>query len=103
MAWFRRGKPAEAPRGSLRPRGPLELVGDVDPGLAAVRWVYDAMRIDPEWSVWEERGFTWWGREQAQRVWSEPAFDDDGITVYRLHARSDVVRDVGVAAGARAR
>ena len=56
MPWFRKGRKADSPMGNARPRGPAELVGDLDPGAAAVRWVYDAMRIDPEWSVWEDRG-----------------------------------------------
>jgi hypothetical protein len=96
VPWFRKGKKAESPAGDARPRGPLELVGDLDAGAAAVRWVFDAMRIDPEWSVWEERGFTWWGHGQAQRVWAEPGLDDDGFVVYRLHARADVVRSLDV-------
>jgi hypothetical protein len=54
------------------------------------------LAIDSEWSVWEERGFTWWGHRQAQRVWSEPGHDDDGFVVYRLHAQADVVRDLDI-------
>lgn len=72
MAWFRRGRKTKSPMGNARPRGPAELVGDLDPGAAAVHWVYDAMRIDAEWSTWEDRGFTWWGLQQAPRVWSAP-------------------------------
>jgi hypothetical protein len=48
------------------------------------------MRIDAEWSVWEPRGFTWWGWHSAQRVWSEPAVEDRGFTLYRLHARAEL-------------
>jgi hypothetical protein len=82
--------------GNVRPRGPAELVGDLDPGAAAVRWVYDAMRIDPEWSVWDDRGFTWWGYRQAQRVSSDAGLDDDGFVIYRLHAQADVLRELYV-------
>lgn len=64
-----------------------------DPGLEAVQWVYEKMHIDTEWSVWEERGFTWWGRHQAQRVWSEPVVDDDGIRICRVHAQTDLVEE----------
>jgi hypothetical protein len=32
-----------------------------DLGLRLVNEIYDSMRIDAEWSVWEPRGFTWWG------------------------------------------
>ena len=70
-----------------------EPTTEPDPGLEAVRWVYEKMHIDTEWSVWEERGFTWWGRHQAQRVWSEPVVDDDGIRICRVHARTDLVEE----------
>ena len=82
------------PAGSLRPHGPAELVRGVDRGLAAVRYVYDALRIDPWWSVGEDRGFTWWAGSLAQRVWSEPGLDDRGVLVYRLHAQTDLARGV---------
>lgn len=67
-----------------------------DPGLASVLNLYETMQLDPEWSVREDRGFTWWGLNLAQRVWSEQGFDDEGIVIYRVHAQTDVVRDVEV-------
>jgi hypothetical protein len=39
-----------------------------DVGIETIRKVYDCLRIDKEWSVIFERGFTWWGHRQAQRV-----------------------------------
>jgi hypothetical protein len=80
--------------GHDRPGGPAELKGGLDPGLAVVRYVYDAMRVDRPWSVLDDRGFTWWGRRLATRVWSEPGMDDDGIEVFRLVSRTAVLRDV---------
>ncbi len=69
-----------------------------DPGLEILQFVYDSAKIDSEWSVWEDRSFTWWGGGLAQKVWAEEAHDDDGIVIYRLHARTDCVRsfDEGV-------
>jgi hypothetical protein len=32
-----------------------------DVGIDTIRKVYDYLRIDKEWSVISERGFTWWG------------------------------------------
>ena len=61
-----------------------------DLGLAEINKLYDNMRIDAKWSVWEPRGFTWWGWHSAQRVWSEPALNDDGFILYRLHARAEL-------------
>jgi hypothetical protein len=62
-----------------------------DVGLDVVRFVYRLMQIDPEWSVWSDRGFTWWGHSLAQRVWAEPCVEDHGFTVARVHARTDLL------------
>ncbi len=64
----------------------------VDHGIDTVRYVYEIMMIDPEWSVWDGRGFTWWGEGLAQQVWAEPSFTDRGISLWRLNARTDIVR-----------
>ncbi len=62
-----------------------------DPGLELVRRFHRNMQIDPEWCVWEERGFTWWGQNLAQRVWADPPEKDgQGETFHRLHAQTDV-------------
>jgi hypothetical protein len=68
----------------------MERPSSSDLGLRLINEIYDLMRIDAEWSVWEPRGFTWWGWHSAQRVWSEPAVEDRGFTLYRLHARAEL-------------
>src|SRR6516225_1602679 len=65
-----------------------------DVGLEVVRGVYRLMNIDPQWSDWFDRGFVWWGHRLAQYVWAEPCFEDEGITVARLHARTDLTAGV---------
>ena len=80
--------------GNDRPRGGAEIKAELDPGLAVVRYLYDNSRIDGEWSVADDRGFTWWADSLAQRVWSKPAFDDEGIDIYRLFVETDLVRGV---------
>lgn len=65
-----------------------------DLGLAAVEVVRERLGVDDEWCVDHERGFTWWAHDLAQSVWSEEAFDDDGIVIWRLHARIDLVRQM---------
>jgi len=65
-----------------------------DPGLDAVEHVYAQMQIDDEWSVFEPRGFTWWGHHLAQRVWAERPRDSFGMDVVRVHAETRLVRDV---------
>ncbi|MCP9485032.1 MAG: hypothetical protein MSC30_04180 [Gaiellaceae bacterium MAG52_C11] len=63
----------------------------MDLGLRTVEAVYAQLHVDDEWCVDHERGFTWWGHDLAQSIWAETAFDDDGITVWRVHARTDLV------------
>ncbi len=64
-----------------------------DLGVWLVDEVGYAFTLDEEWSVQTERGFDWWGRDLAQHVWSDPALDDDGFEIFRLHARTDLLRD----------
>lgn len=63
----------------------------MDVGLRIVQDLYQTMQVDAEWSVRTERGFTWWAKDHAQRVWADPPEESDGIRVSRLHARTDLV------------
>jgi hypothetical protein len=63
-----------------------------DLGLRVVDKIGRALSLDEEWSIRDERGFTWWGQDHAQRVWSESAIVDQGLEVYRLHARTALLR-----------
>jgi hypothetical protein len=51
------------------------------------------MKIDREWSVNGRRQFAWWGHRLAQRIWADPPFDDEGIVITRLHARTDLINN----------
>jgi hypothetical protein len=68
----------------------MERPSSNDLGLKMINEIYDLMRIDAEWTVWEPRGFTWWSWRSAQRVWSEPAVEDRGFTLYRLYASAEL-------------
>jgi hypothetical protein len=65
-----------------------------DPGLAVVRFIYEQLRVDSEWSVREGRGFTWWGWRVAQRVRAEKPRGAAGAPVSRVHAETDFLRSV---------
>lgn len=69
-----------------------------DLGLAAIEAIREALSVDDEWALDDDRGFTWWAGDLAQFVWSDAPLNDDGIVIWRLHARTDLVRDVGDAA-----
>lgn len=60
-----------------------------DPGVQAVRDIYEALQIDAEWSTWHDRGFTWWPHRHAQRVWAEPAVEQFGEIAYRVNVETD--------------
>jgi hypothetical protein len=81
-------KPSESTPSASGTSVQLELA---DPGLAVVDYIYSRHKIDPEWSIRQERGFTWWGKDFAQRIWAEPVFDDDGFFISRVHACTDIV------------
>ncbi|MFM8459500.1 MAG: hypothetical protein ACKOB0_11255, partial [Chthoniobacterales bacterium] len=62
-----------------------------DRGLETVRDLHAKLQIEPEWCLWDDRGFTWWGKDLAQRIWADPAAKDaNGETYHRLHACTDV-------------
>ena len=65
-----------------------------DPGVAVVEHLYKQMQVDPEWSVRQDRGFTWWGHQLAQRVWASPSQQRFGDLVWQVHIETDLVRDV---------
>jgi len=65
----------------------------IDPGIELVEHVFKVLQIDERWCTRQERGFTWWEYNLAQRVWSDPVIDDDGIKVCKVHARTDVPRN----------
>ena len=63
-----------------------------DLGTRVVDHVFKRMMIDEEWAVREPRGFTWWGGKLAQRIWTDPPIQDDGFTIWRVHAQTDLLR-----------
>jgi len=65
----------------------------VDLGLSAVKYIYEKLAIDEEWSQWYERGFVWWGYQLAQNVWAEPCIEVEGYVFCRIHVRTDLLDD----------
>jgi hypothetical protein len=64
-----------------------------DLGLQVVDGIAAGMMLDRKWSLETERGFMWWGGPLAQQVWSDSGVDDDGVELFRISARTDVLRD----------
>lgn len=60
-------------------------------GNQLVRNIHRNLQIEPEWCIWDDQGFTWWGKDLAQRVWADPPQKDAlGETFQRVHAETDV-------------
>jgi hypothetical protein len=65
----------------------------VDLGLEAVEQVHRDMQIDDQWSLREDRGFTWWGAWVRQRIWAGEAVRSDGETLWHVRARTPAYAD----------
>jgi hypothetical protein len=63
-----------------------------DVGVRVVDYLFEQMMVDAEWSVRQERAFTWWGADLAQRIWAERCFEDQGFWISRVHIRTDLLR-----------
>lgn len=68
----------------------------LDPGLQALRSIYEEMHIDAEWSVVEERRFRWWLKGHAQEVTASDAIESHDMRVYTLTASTPVLTDVAL-------
>lgn len=64
---------------------------DSDPGLRVVRSVFDALQIDEEWSTWDDRGFTWWPHQRAQRVWADAPVTELDEEAALVHAEVEII------------
>jgi hypothetical protein len=50
-----------------------------DIGLESLKQLRDALGLEPEWTLEEPRGFSWWGCERRLRVWAEePVLNREG-------------------------
>lgn len=67
-----------------------------DLGLRAIREIYQRAMIDEQWSLWEERGFSWWGHRLRQRIWAEPGVESDGFEIFRICAQTDCLCEVEI-------
>lgn len=68
----------------------------LEPGLLALRTIFDEMHIDAEWSVAEERRFRWWLKGHAQEIAVSEAIDSHDMQVYTLTASTPVVAGVAL-------
>lgn len=65
-----------------------------DVGTRVVEFVRQRLQVEGQWCEPGERGFTWWAGPLAQCVWAEPPYEDNGVTLSRVHVRTDLLRGV---------
>ena len=75
----------------------------MDPPARVVDFVYRRLQVDAEWSTRTDSGFAWWAGELAQRVWTAPPRDAEGVAVTAVHIETDLLSRVQVAPDTLAR
>jgi hypothetical protein len=65
-----------------------------DIGLQVINDLARALITDRRWLHTVERGFRWWPGRLAQMCWAEPCFEDEGLSIARIHIRTDFLADV---------
>jgi len=68
-----------------------------DLGLEVVAHIHDCLRVSDHWRTDQDRGFTWWPGDFAQRVWAEPGVFHHAATEYAIHAETDFLKGHGKA------
>lgn len=66
----------------------MPLVEDV------LTFLTQRMQFEAEWAVQKADAFTWWPASLAQRVWTAPARDFQGVALTTLHVETDLLSNV---------
>jgi hypothetical protein len=74
-----------------------------DIGLRVINDLARSLVSDRRWLSTVERGFRWWPGPLAQTCWAEPGFEDQGLSIARIHLRTDFLADVPLQAAPLAR
>lgn len=74
-------------------------MGPRDLGQDALDAVYEALQVDRQWSVRDDRSFSWWGHRLRQRVWVDEPRESHGDRVYRLNAETALLEGLDTGAG----
>ncbi len=65
-----------------------------DVGIQILNAIYDQLKVEDQWSVRRQRGFSWWGYRLAQHIDVSPPVHDRGLDLCGLSIRTEVVREV---------
>lgn len=65
-----------------------------DVGMQVLDAVYDQLKVEDQWALRRQRGFTWWSYRLAQNIDVSTPMHDRGLDLCNLTIRTDMVRDV---------
>jgi len=65
-----------------------------DLGLNFVRELHKLAAVPYQATSWELRGFSWWVGDFRQRIWAEPAVDEEDGPVFKVCAATDFINDL---------
>jgi len=63
-----------------------------DSGFQTINEIYGIMQIDQEWSIRSEEGFTWWGHQFRQKIWTDTPLEENSISISRIHVETDFLK-----------
>src|SRR5262249_42130507 len=81
-------------RGGRRPPPLLLVRQPMTPAARVIDFVYDRLQIDEAWAMRESAGFAWWAGVLAQRLWSSPERDADGVSMSTVHIETEIINGV---------
>ena len=70
------------------------MEADQDLASVVLDAVSEALSVDEEWSVRNDRSLVWWPSRIHQRIWVDPPRDSHGEVVTRVHAEVPLLRGV---------
>ena len=65
-----------------------------DVGPDVIRFIIEQFHVEDIWSIKESRRLIWWPFRLAVTVWADPMQIDAGHAVCRVHAKTDVLKNV---------
>lgn len=87
--------PADAQVPAADPADPTAVAEDpADQGPRVLALLRDRLGVLPEWSIDEDRGFTWWPGRLTLTVRAELPIEMHGLSVVRVRTSTRLLRDV---------
>ena len=88
-------EPSGTEPAGIEPADPTAVAVDpADQGPRVLALLRDRLGVPPEWSIDEERGFTWWPGRLALTVRADPPILLHGLSIVRVRTTTRLLRDL---------